>query len=169
MSFFFILQLEEYEIKLTAYAEKIIKLTVEIETMEKNPDDYNDANFDDVKVEIKQVEALIKELQVSISGSTTVFESLRVEVSSADRSHCLDRVSVLLNPLAIPQITIMDETLTRLEKSYDKNLVLATRREYIKVQLQLEECERRHDELFSPNIGKFIYTPCLIQSSKGVV
>uniref|UniRef100_A0A3B4TGG9 Olfactomedin 4, tandem duplicate 2 n=1 Tax=Seriola dumerili TaxID=41447 RepID=A0A3B4TGG9_SERDU len=112
-------KLEDYETKLVAYAEKIIKITVEIEKIEKNPDAYNDADMDEMKVEIKQVEALIKELQLSIRGSTTIFESLRVQ----------------------------------LEKTYDKNVVLVTRREYIKVQLQLEECERRHQELFNPNIS----------------
>ncbi|TMS21565.1 Olfactomedin [Larimichthys crocea] len=35
-------KLEEYETKLTVYAEKIIKLTVEIEKIEKNPDNYNE-------------------------------------------------------------------------------------------------------------------------------
>lgn len=49
--------------------------------MEKNPDAYNDADIEEIKVEIKQVEALIKELQLSINGSTIVFESLRVQVS----------------------------------------------------------------------------------------
>lgn len=76
-----LLQLEDYEVKLTAYAEKIIKLTAEIEKMEKNPDTYDDTDLDELKIEIKQVEALIKELQLSISGSTTVFGSLRVQVS----------------------------------------------------------------------------------------
>ncbi|XP_068195824.1 olfactomedin-4 [Antennarius striatus] len=137
-------KLEEYEIKMTAYVEKILKLSVEIEKMEKNPSDYNDVDFDDVKVEIKQMEALVKELQVSISGSTTIFESLRVE------------------------ITVMDEDLTRLEKTYDKNLVLVTRREYIKIQLQLEECERRHNELFNPNIGSCAHTG-IIKVSKPIV
>lgn len=75
-------QLEEYETKLTSYAEKIIKLTVEIEKMEKNPDDYSEADTSEIKVEIKQVEALINELQLSINVSTTVFESLRVQVKS---------------------------------------------------------------------------------------
>ncbi|XP_042356099.1 olfactomedin-4-like [Plectropomus leopardus] len=137
-------KLEDYEIKLTAYAEKIIKMTAEIEKMEKNPDAYNDADMDDMKVEIKQVEALIKELQLSIKGSTTVFESLRVE------------------------ITAMEVTLNRLEKTYDKNLVLETRRDYIKVQLQLEECERRHQELFNPNIGSCAHTG-IIKVSKPIV
>lgn len=60
-----------------------MKLTAEIEKMEKNPDAYNDADLDDVKVEIKQVEALIKELKDSIRVSTTVFESLHVQVRPA--------------------------------------------------------------------------------------
>ncbi|XP_071781360.2 olfactomedin-4 [Centroberyx gerrardi] len=137
-------KLETYETKLTAYAEKIITLTAEIEKMEKNPDSYIEAHLEEVKVEIKQVEALIVELQASIQGSTTVFESLRV------------------------QITIMVETLTKLEKTYDKNLVLVTRREYIKIQLQLEECERRHQELFNPNIGSCAHTG-IIKISKPIV
>lgn len=77
-------QLEEYETKMTVYAEKIIKLTVEIEKMEKNPDNYNEADMDEMKVEIKQVEALIKELQISITSTTTVFESLHAQVSPTD-------------------------------------------------------------------------------------
>ncbi|XP_078134262.1 olfactomedin-4 [Sander vitreus] len=137
-------KLDDYETKLTAYAEKIIKLTSEIEKMEKNPDAYKDADMDEMKVQIKQVEALIKELQLSIRGSTTVFKSLRV------------------------QITAMVGTLNRLEKTYDKNVVLVTRREYIKVQLQLEECERRHQELFNPNIGSCAHTG-IIKVSKPIV
>ncbi|KAI9516042.1 hypothetical protein NQZ68_020570 [Dissostichus eleginoides] len=65
-------------------------------------------------------------------------------------------------------ITVMVQTLTRLELTYDKNLVLMTRREYIKVQLQLEECERRHQELFNPNIGSCAHTG-IIKVSKPVV
>ncbi|KAM6912149.1 olfactomedin-4-like [Xenentodon cancila] len=127
-------KIEYYETKLTAHAEKIIKLTAEIEKAEKNPDDYNEADLNEIKIQIKQVEALIKELQVSINGSITVFESLRVRV------------------------TAMVHTLDSLEKTYDKNLVLVTRRQYIKLQLQLEECERRHQEIFNPNIGSCAHT-----------
>lgn len=54
----------------------------------------------------------------------------------------------------IIQITSMIIILTQLEIKYDKNLVLLTRREYIKLQQKLEECERRHNEIFEPNIGK---------------
>ncbi|MEQ2296035.1 hypothetical protein AMECASPLE_020742 [Ameca splendens] len=137
-------KMEEFETKITVYAEKIKKLTVEIETMEKSPDDYNEAEFEEIKVQIKQVEALIIELQLSISASVVVFESLHA------------------------QITVMVATLERLEEIYDKNLVLSTRREYIQMQLQLEECERRHQELFNPNIGSCAHSG-IIRVSKPVV
>ncbi|XP_026007863.1 olfactomedin-4 [Astatotilapia calliptera] len=127
-------KLGEYEIKVTEYEEKIVKLTAKIEKMEENPDGYSESEQNEIKIEIKQVEALIVDLQLSINGSTAVLKSLRV------------------------QITVMVETLNRLEKTYDKNLILVTRREYLKVQLQLEECERRHQELFYPNIGSCAHT-----------
>ncbi|XP_058471570.1 olfactomedin-4 [Solea solea] len=139
-----IAKLEDYEFKLTAYAQKIVELTAEVEIMEKNPDDYTDAHIEEVKVKIKQVEALIIEFQLSITSSTTIFESLRVE------------------------ITAMEVTLSRLEVTYDKNVVLLTRRKYIKVQLELEECERRHQEIFNPNIGSCAHTG-LIKVSKPIV
>lgn len=141
---------------MVAYAEKIIKLTVEIEKMEADPDDYNDADLEDVKIEIKQVEALIKELQLSISVSMEVFDTLRIEVSPADDARHINQTQCqTMGKLCVSsQITEMVETLDALEIKYDKNLVLSTRREYIKVQLQLEECERRHQELFNPNIGE---------------
>uniref|UniRef100_A0A8C6TAB0 Si:ch211-173a9.6 n=1 Tax=Neogobius melanostomus TaxID=47308 RepID=A0A8C6TAB0_9GOBI len=137
-------KVHEYDIKMTAYAEKIVKLTGKVEVVEENPDDYNDADLEEIKVEIKQVEALIEELQLSIKSSTTVFESLRVE------------------------ITAMVSKLDTLEKTYDKNLVLATRREYVKIQIELEECEKRHQEIFNPNIGSCAHTG-IIKVSKPIV
>ncbi|XP_072313545.1 olfactomedin-4 [Eucyclogobius newberryi] len=139
-----IVKLEEFEMKMTAYANRIAQLTVKVSLMEKNPDDYNDADLEEIKVEIKQVEALIEELQLSIKTSATVYESLRV------------------------QITAMVSTLDQLEKTYDKSLVLATRREYTEIQLQLEECEKRHQEIFNPNIGSCAHS-CIIKVSKPIV
>ncbi|XP_015242337.1 PREDICTED: olfactomedin-4-like isoform X2 [Cyprinodon variegatus] len=137
-------KIEEFEIKITEYAEKIEKLTLEVDTMEKNPDDYKEADFEEINVQIKQVEALVLELQLSVNASIVVFESLHV------------------------QISVMVETLNRLEKIHDKNLVLSTRREYIKLQVELEECERRHQELFNPDIGSCAHSG-IIRVSKPLV
>uniref|UniRef100_A0A4W5QGA0 Olfactomedin 4, tandem duplicate 1 n=1 Tax=Hucho hucho TaxID=62062 RepID=A0A4W5QGA0_9TELE len=107
---------------LTVYAERIVNLTVLVVLMEKNPDAYSEAYMQEVKVQIKQLEAL--DLHFWSSGCLSVFS----------------------------QISSMVVVVTKLER-YDKNLVLVTRREYINIQLKLEECERRHNEIFNPNIG----------------
>ncbi|XP_043118351.1 olfactomedin-4 [Puntigrus tetrazona] len=122
-------KVEIYEVKLEVYIAKIMNLTVLIKRMEDDPDSYSELHIEEVKIKIKQVEALIVELQASIQTTTTVLLSIR------------------------EQISVMITVLTRLEITYDKNLVLVTRREYIILQQKLEECERRHNEIFNPDIG----------------
>ncbi|KAJ8341532.1 hypothetical protein SKAU_G00338230 [Synaphobranchus kaupii] len=117
-----------YESKLEIYVEKIINLTVQVELMENDPDSYNVLHMQEVKTEIKQVEVLIIELQGSIQVSSSSLKIISQEVSS------------------------MIGVLSQLE-SFDTNRVLVMRREYTKLQLKLEECESRYDEIFNPNIG----------------
>ncbi|XP_053489097.1 olfactomedin-4 [Ictalurus furcatus] len=122
-------KIEMFEIRLTIYVEKIMNLTVLTGIMENDPDSYTEVQIQEVKIQIKQIEALIVELQASIEISSTVLVSIRKE------------------------LTAMIVILTQLETTYDKNLVLLTRREYIKLQQKLEECESRYNEIFNPNIG----------------
>ncbi|XP_051942935.1 olfactomedin-like [Hippocampus zosterae] len=137
-------KIEDYEMKMTQYAEKIIELTREIELLEKKPDANSDATLENMELKIKQVEALVEELKISFKSSGTVFQSLHQE------------------------ITVMVKSLDQLEKTHDTNLVLQTRREYIKIQMELEECERRHQEIFNPNIGSCDHTG-IIKVSKPLV
>lgn len=51
------------------------------------------------------------------------------------------------------KVTYSTSTLIQLEVKYDRNRVLETRRELINIQLQMEECESRHQEIFEPKIG----------------
>ncbi|XP_016328790.1 olfactomedin-4 [Sinocyclocheilus anshuiensis] len=122
-------KVEIYEVKLKVYVAKIMNLTVLIELMEDDPDSYSELHIEEVKIKIKQVEALIVELQASIQTTSAVLISIR------------------------KQISVMIAVLTYLEITYDKNQVLVTRREYIILQQKLEECERRHNEIFNPDIG----------------
>lgn len=142
---------------MTSYAKKIIELVAEVEAMEKDPDAYDDTDTDEVKVKIKQMEALIKELKLSISSSTAVFQSMHVQVSLVDGNNhirCnMDTIHWGKKKICF-QLTTAESTLDGLERTYDKNAVLKMRREYLKVQLQLEECERRHQEIFHPNVGE---------------
>ncbi|KAK0151443.1 Olfactomedin-4 [Merluccius polli] len=137
--------METYETQIMAYTAKIVNLTGEIEKMEKDPEAFNEAYTESIKVQIKQVEALVVELQSSVHGSFAVFEYIRETVTS------------------------MTSTQTRLEAKYDKNRVLQTRRDYIKIQLQLEECERRYQQIFNPNIGSSCAHTGIIRVSQPIV
>lgn len=74
------LQIEMFESKLTVYMEKTVNLTVLIGIMENDPDSYTEVHIQEVKIQIKQIEALIVELQASIEISSTVFVSIHEEV-----------------------------------------------------------------------------------------
>jgi len=75
------LQMEIYETEIMAYTAKIVNLTGEIEKMEKDPDAFNEAYIESIKVQIKQVEALVFEVHSSFLGSSAVFMSIRETVS----------------------------------------------------------------------------------------
>ncbi|XP_061087427.1 olfactomedin-4 [Conger conger] len=117
-----------YESKMAIYLEKIVNLTLQVELMEKDPDSYNELHMQEVKTKIKQVEVLITELQGSIQVSASSLKIISQEISS--------------------MITVLSHL-----ESFDTNRVLVTRREYIELQLNLEACERRYNEIFNPNIG----------------
>lgn len=77
------LQIEMFESKLTIYMEKIVNLTVLSGIMENDPDSYTEVHMQEVKIEIKQIEALIVELWASIEISSTVLVRIRKEVKRA--------------------------------------------------------------------------------------
>lgn len=73
-------QIELFESKLTVYVEKIVNLTLLIGIMEKDPESYTEVQIQEVKIQIKQIEALIVELKASIEISSTVLVSIQKEV-----------------------------------------------------------------------------------------
>uniref|UniRef100_A0AAR2JGB9 Olfactomedin-like domain-containing protein n=1 Tax=Pygocentrus nattereri TaxID=42514 RepID=A0AAR2JGB9_PYGNA len=76
-----IVKVEMFESKLTIYMEKVVNLTVLIKIMEDDPDSYSELYIQEVKIQIKQVEALILELQASIQTSYTVLITIHKEVT----------------------------------------------------------------------------------------
>ncbi len=79
--FLVLVQVEIYEVKLKVYIAKITNLTVLIELMEDDPDSYSELQIEEVKIKIKQVEALIVELQATIQSTSTVLISIREQVT----------------------------------------------------------------------------------------
>ena len=74
------LQMETYEKQITAYTVKIVNLTMEVDKMEGDPEAVNETHTESMKIQIKQVEALVVELQSLVQASAAVFKSLRETV-----------------------------------------------------------------------------------------
>lgn len=62
------------------YEKKLSNLTVRIEIMEKDTISYTELDFELIKVEVKEMEKLIKQLKVGFVGSSVIVDQLEVEV-----------------------------------------------------------------------------------------
>lgn len=72
--------MKEYEQLISVYEKKLSNLTIRIEIMEKDTFPYNELDFELVKLEVKEMEKLIKELKVGFVGSSVILDQLEVEV-----------------------------------------------------------------------------------------
>lgn len=78
--------MERYEVQLQVYVERIVNLTTFIEVMEMDPDSYSELQIEEVKIKIKQVEALIVELQASIQITSTALITIQQQVTHTQPS-----------------------------------------------------------------------------------
>ncbi|XP_068105564.1 olfactomedin-4-like [Hyperolius riggenbachi] len=125
-----ITKMQSYQATLTEYVQKMRNLTRRVEVMEMGGISFTELDFELLKMEIRQMESLVVKLKESINGSSTLVESIFVEIHN---------ISVMVNKL----------------ESYDKNNVLAVRREIVALRKKLEECEKNQGGPAPPpiNIG----------------
>ncbi|KAG8448805.1 hypothetical protein GDO86_015759 [Hymenochirus boettgeri] len=110
-------KIENYQLTLTGYLQKLANLTKRVEVAEVGGISYTELDFELLKLEIKEMESLVVQLKATINGSSSLVESLFVEIRN---------ISIMVNQL----------------ESYDKNNVLAVRREIASLRKRLEECEK---------------------------
>lgn len=79
-----LVQVETYEVQLNIYIAKITNLTLLIKLMEDDPDSYSELQLEEVNIKIKQVEALIVELQASIQTTSAVLITIREQVTVSE-------------------------------------------------------------------------------------
>ncbi|MBN3296401.1 OLFM4 protein, partial [Amia calva] len=120
-------ELKVYESKLAIYVQKLMNLTVRVEIMEKEPDKYTQLEFEMLRIELQEMEKLVTELRQSVNSSV-IFDHLYVEIRN---------MTLVVNQL----------------ERYDKNNLLVIRRDFIKLQKKLEDCEKWREESFKPEIG----------------
>ncbi|KAM5146060.1 olfactomedin-4-like [Mantella aurantiaca] len=111
-----IAKLQLYQRKVDVHVEKMKNLTRRVELMQTGGITYTELEFELIKAEITQMEALVVELRSSLTGSNDKVEALYAEVHN---------ISVMVNQL----------------EKYDKNNVLAVRREIVSLQRRLQECK----------------------------
>ncbi|KAG5204021.1 hypothetical protein JEQ12_001997 [Ovis aries] len=114
-------KVKEYVQLISKYEEKLLNLTVRVSIMEKDSISYTELDFELIKVEVKEMEKLIKQLKVGFAGSTVIIDQLEVEIRN---------MTILVGQL---------ETL-------DKNNVLAIRRQILALKNRLKECEEASKE-----------------------
>ncbi|KAM3911995.1 olfactomedin-like [Leptodactylus fuscus] len=111
-------KIQEQDIRLDAYVEKLINLTKRLEKLEKmRPEGLAEINFEVLKKEIKEMEETISQLRGKVGGNNAHVESLYIEVKN------------------------ISKTVGELE-SLDKNNVLRARREMENLKKRLIDCEK---------------------------
>ncbi|XP_068105563.1 olfactomedin-4-like [Hyperolius riggenbachi] len=128
-------KIQNYESTLNVYMRQLKNLTKRVEVMEVGGLSYTELDFELVKLEIREMEALIWQLKTSVNGSNLIVEALYREIHN---------ISIMVSQLEI----------------YDKNNVLLIRREVAVLKKRLEDCEKNHTKpsLLSPSPGD--YGPC---------
>ncbi|XP_073405257.1 olfactomedin-4-like [Dendrobates tinctorius] len=112
-----IIKIHHYESTLIIYKERLINLTKRVELIEMGGFSYTELDFELVKLEIRELEALILQLKTSMNGTNVLVEALYLEIRN---------ISIMVNQLEV----------------YDKNNVLVIRREIAALQKRLEDCEK---------------------------
>ncbi|KAG8552940.1 hypothetical protein GDO81_003173 [Engystomops pustulosus] len=123
-----ITKIQSYKATLTGYLQKLTNLTRRVEVMEMGGISYTELDFELLKLEIKEMETLVVKLRESFDGSNTLIDALYVEVHN---------ISVMVSQL----------------ESYDKNNVLAVRREIAALRKKLEDCQKNQESPVSPPIN----------------
>ncbi|KAM3912089.1 olfactomedin-4-like [Leptodactylus fuscus] len=120
-------RVQSYQATLTEYLQKLNNLTRRVETMETAGIVYTELDFTLIKLEIKEMESMVYKLRESINGSNTLVEALYMEIRN---------ISDIVNQL----------------EYYDKNNVLAVRREIAALRKRLQDCEKNQTSQEPPPI-----------------
>ncbi|XP_068103961.1 olfactomedin-4-like [Hyperolius riggenbachi] len=128
-------KIQIYESTLVLYMDQLKDLAKRVQIMELGGISYTELDFELIKLEIQELEALIMQLKTSLNGSNTIVETLYQEIHN---------ISIMVGQLEI----------------YDKNNVLVIRREVAALQKRLEECQQNHTRPNVPALPPGDYGSC---------
>ncbi|XP_008336378.2 olfactomedin-4-like, partial [Cynoglossus semilaevis] len=135
MVLFAISQLVSYEGKLEIYLKDLLDLTVRVAMMDTTAADYIKLDFELLRIELREFEALVTQLKDSLNSSSPMFDSLYTEIQN---------MTLIVNQL----------------ETYDKKNLEVIRIEFAKLQKKLEDCQNDQGNI-KPDIGNCNHTGIL--------
>uniref|UniRef100_W5L4I2 Olfactomedin-4-like n=1 Tax=Astyanax mexicanus TaxID=7994 RepID=W5L4I2_ASTMX len=114
--------------KVEILLQELSNLTIRLEVVESGPDKYIKLDFELLRIELREFEALVTELKVSLNSSSPAFDSLYNEIRN---------MSMIVDQL----------------ESYDRSNLEVIRIEFAKLQKKLEKCRDEQDDFSNVQIG----------------
>uniref|UniRef100_A0A3B1JHE7 Olfactomedin-4-like n=1 Tax=Astyanax mexicanus TaxID=7994 RepID=A0A3B1JHE7_ASTMX len=111
-----------------ATVHELSNLTIRLEVVESGPDKYIKLDFELLRIELREFEALVTELKTSLNSSSPAFDSLYNEIRN---------MSMIVDQL----------------ESYDRSNLEVIRIEFTKLQKKLEKCRDEQDDFSNVQIG----------------
>uniref|UniRef100_A0A8B9JVR6 Si:ch211-173a9.6 n=1 Tax=Astyanax mexicanus TaxID=7994 RepID=A0A8B9JVR6_ASTMX len=111
-----------------ATVHELSNLTFRLEVVESGPDKYIKLDFELLRIELREFEALVTELKTSLNSSSPAFDSLYNEIRN---------MSMIVDQL----------------ESYDRSNLEVIRIEFTKLQKKLEKCRDEQDDFSNVQIG----------------
>ncbi|XP_041667837.1 olfactomedin-4-like [Cheilinus undulatus] len=136
-------KIEGYDGKLNVYLKELAELSFRVAMLESSADNYIKLDFELLRIELREFEALVSQLKDSLNSSSPMFDSLYNEIHN---------MTLIVNQL----------------ETYDKSNLMVIRVEFAKLQKKLEECQQEQDYI-EPDIGNCNHTGILSISKPLVV
>uniref|UniRef100_A0A6I8PDL3 Olfactomedin 4 n=1 Tax=Ornithorhynchus anatinus TaxID=9258 RepID=A0A6I8PDL3_ORNAN len=114
-------KIKEYSVLIERYEQRLLNLTIRVETMEKTSISYNELDFELLKLEVKEMQRLVNQLKTTFVGSRVIIDQLEIEIKN---------------------MTLLVQEL----ESLDKNNILTIRREIAALKNRLKECEESNKQ-----------------------
>lgn len=151
----YVFQIVHYGAKLDSFLRELKDLNIRVAMLESSPDNYIKLDFELLRIELREFEALVSQLQESLNSSSPVLDSLYTEVKSLRLTFTMSLFQWLCGDYFgayLYQIHNMTLIVNQLE-TFDKSNLEVIRIEFAKLQRKLEECQKEQD-FIKPDIGK---------------
>lgn len=88
--------------RLEVYLKELNNLTLRVEALQSSPDDYIKLDFELLRIELREFEALVSQLRESLNSSSPLFDTLYTEVTHIPKISASLRLNISFEFLHLP-------------------------------------------------------------------